>query len=79
MAFDTADGWVRNVTADIARKLRVRGAGGCVRSGEPTPMATLSYGGIFGDNSGRRLKGTARPHAPFGDEPSLVRDGLSVA
>ena len=28
VAFNTADGWMRDVTADIARELRFRGAGG---------------------------------------------------
>jgi hypothetical protein len=27
VAFNTADGWVRDVAADIARELRFRGAG----------------------------------------------------
>jgi hypothetical protein len=76
VAFNTVDGWMRDVTVDIARELRFRGAGGR----EPTPMATLSYGGIFGDNSGgatpqRHRPSTRRP----GDEPSLVRHGISVA
>ena len=32
VAFNTADGWMRDVTADIARELRFRGAGGRVRA-----------------------------------------------
>jgi hypothetical protein len=28
VAFNNADGWMRDVTADIARELRLRGAGG---------------------------------------------------
>ena len=47
---------------------------------EPTPMAKLSYRGISATTqAARRLKGTARPHARPGDEPSLVRHGMSVA
>ena len=62
VAFNTADGWMRDVTADIAREARFRGAGGRVgRSCEPTPMATLSYGGIFGDNSGGATPQRHRP------------------
>jgi hypothetical protein len=79
VAFDTADDWMRNVTADIARELRVRGAGGCVRSGEPPPMATLSYGGIFGDNSGRRPSKAPLVHTAPPTDERLVRHGLSVA
>jgi hypothetical protein len=47
VAFNTADGWMRVVTADIAP--------------DPTPMATLSYGGIFGDNSGGATPQRQRP------------------
>ena len=36
VAFNTADGWMRDVTADIARELRFRGAGGRVRA-RPSP------------------------------------------
>jgi len=47
---------------------------------EPTPMAKLSYRGISATTqAARHLKGTARPHARPGDEPSLVRHGMSVA
>ena len=59
VAFNTADGWMRDVTADIARELRFRGAG--ESSPEPTPMATLSHGGIFGDNSGGATPERHRP------------------
>ena len=62
-AFNTADGWMRDVTADMARQwLRCRTAA----SSATTQVA-------------QRLKGTARPHARPGDEPSLVRRGMSVA
>ena len=61
VAFNTADGWMRDVTADIARELRFRGAGGRVSSPEPTPTTTLSYGGIFGDNSGGAMPQRHRP------------------
>ena len=60
-AFNTADGWMRDVTADIARELRLRGARARERSREATPMATLSYGGIFGDNSGGATPQRHRP------------------
>jgi hypothetical protein len=30
VAFNTADGWMRDVTADIARAARFRGAGGMI-------------------------------------------------
>jgi hypothetical protein len=47
---------------------------------EPTPMATLSYGGIFGDNSGGAMPERHRSSTrPSGDEPSAVRHGMSVA
>src|SRR5215472_5235755 len=36
VAFNTADGWMRDVTADIAREARFRGAGGRVRA-RPSP------------------------------------------
>jgi hypothetical protein len=62
VAFNTADGWMRDVTADIARALRFRGSGRARESSpEPTPMATLSYGGIFGDNSGGATPQRHRP------------------
>ena len=65
VAFNTADGWMRDVTADIAREVRFRGAGGRVRARpEPTPMATLSCGGIFGDNSGGATPQRHRPFTP---------------
>ena len=32
VAFNTADGWMRDVAADIARELRFRGAGGRARA-----------------------------------------------
>src|SRR5947209_6570714 len=36
VAFNTADRWMRDITADIARELRFRGAGGRVRA-RPSP------------------------------------------
>jgi hypothetical protein len=62
-AFNIADGWMRDVTADIARQWQ--------RCRTAAPSATTQ--------AARRLKGTARPHARPGDEPSLVRHGMSVA
>jgi len=62
-AFNTADGWMRDVTADIARQWQR-----CRTAASSTTT-----------QAARRLKGTARPHARPGDEPSLVRDGMAVA
>jgi hypothetical protein len=80
VAFNTADGWMRDVTADIACELRFRGAGGRVRV-RPSPRQWRRCRGISSaaTQAARRLKGTARPHARPGDEPSLVRHGMSVA
>ena len=66
VAFNIADGWMRDVTADIACEARFRGAGGRVR-GRPSPRQW------------RCCRMAARPHARPGDEPSRVRDGMSVA
>ena len=79
VAFNTADGWMRDVTADtdIARELRFRGAGGRVRA-RPSPRQwrlCRTAASSATTRAARRLKGTARP----GDEPSLVRHGMSVA
>ena len=63
VAFNTADGWMREVTADIARQWQ--------RCRTAASSATTQVA--------QRLKGTARPHARPGDEPSLVRRGMSVA
>ena len=79
-ALNIADGWMRDVTADIARELRFRGAGGRVRARPSrqlrrcrTPASSATT------QAARRLKGTARSHPHPGDEPSLVRRGMSVA
>ena len=61
VAFNTADGWMRDVTADIARQWQ--------RCRTAASSATTQ--------AARRLKGTARPNARPGDEPSLVRHGRS--
>jgi hypothetical protein len=45
----TAEFWMRDAIADIARKLRLWGARELARA---HVIATLSYGGIFSDNSG---------------------------
>ena len=63
VAFNTADGWMRDVTADIARQWQR-----CRTAASSTTT-----------QAARRLKGTARSHARHGDEPSLVRHGMSVA
>ena len=63
VAFNTADGWMREVTADIARQWQR-----CRTAASSTTT-----------QAARRLKGTARSHARHGDEPSLVRHGMSVA
>ena len=81
VAFNTADGWMRDVTADIARELRFRGAGGRVRA-RPSPrqwQRCRTAASSATTQAARRLKGTARPHARPGDEPFLVRHGMSVA
>jgi hypothetical protein len=81
VAFNTADGWMRDVTADIARELRLRGACGRVR-GRASPRQwrrCRTAASAATTQAARRLKGTARPHARPGDEPSLVRHGMSVA
>ena len=75
VAFDTAD--MRDVAADIARELRFRGAGGRVRA-RPSPRQWRRCG-TAASSAARRLKGTARSHPHPGDEPSLVRRGMSVA
>ena len=62
-AFNIADGWMRDVTADIARQWQ--------RCRTAASSATTQ--------AARRLKGTARSHPDPGDEPSLVRRGMSVA
>jgi len=62
-AFNTADGWMRDVTADIGTRAAISWSGRARESSpEPTPMATLSYGGIFGDNSGGATPQRQRPY-----------------
>ena len=80
-SFNTADGWMRDVTADIAREARFRGAGGRVRA-RPSPRQwrrCRTAASSATTQAARRLKSTARPHARPGDEPSLARHGMSVA
>jgi hypothetical protein len=64
VAFNTADGCMRDVTANVTRELRFRGAGGRVRA-RPSPRQWRRYGGIFGDNSGgampQRHRHSTRP------------------
>jgi hypothetical protein len=81
VAFNTADGWMRDVTADIARELRFRGAGGRVRA-RPSPCQwrrCRTAASSATTQAARRLKGSARRHAGPGDKPSLVRHGMPVA
>jgi len=81
VAFDTADGWMRDVAADIARELRFRGAGGRVRA-SPSPRQwrrCRTAASSATTQAARHLKGTAGPHARPGDEPSRVPHGMSVA
>ena len=62
VAFNTADGWMRDVTADHRTRGAISWSGRARESSpEPTPMATLSYGGIFGDNSGGATPQRHRP------------------
>jgi hypothetical protein len=76
VAFNTADGWMRDATADIARELRFCGAGGRVRARPSRQWRRCRWAASSATTqAARRLKGTARP----GDEPSLVRHGMSVA
>jgi hypothetical protein len=75
VAFNTADGWMRDVTADIARELRFRGAGGRVRA-RPSPRQwrrCRTAASSATTQAARCLKGIARRHARPGDEPFLVR------
>jgi len=62
-ALNIADGWMRDVTADIPGQWQ--------RCRTAASSATTQ--------TARRLKGTARSHPHPGDEPSLVRHGRSVA
>src|SRR5205814_10304626 len=62
VAFNTADGWMRDVTADIGTRAAISWSGRARESSpEPTPTAPLSYGGIFGDNSGGATPQRHRP------------------
>ena len=80
VAFNTADGWMRDVTADIARELRFRGAGGRVRARPSRQWRRCRTAASSATTqAARRLKGTARPHAWPGDHPCPVRHGRSVA
>src|SRR5438128_9451451 len=81
VAFNTADGWMRDVTADIARELRFRGAGGRVRARPSPPMADAVARRHLRRQLRRRdaSKAPPRPHARPGDHPCPVRHGRSVA
>jgi hypothetical protein len=75
VAFNTADGWMRDVPADIARELRFRGAGGHVRA-RPSPCQwrrCRTAASSATTQAARVLRGSARRHARPGDEPFLVR------
>ena len=77
VALNTADRWMRDVTADIARELRFRGAGGRVRA-RPSPRQwrrCRTAASSATTQAARGLKGSARPS----DEPFLLRHGMSVA
>ena len=52
VAFNTADGWMRDHRGHRTRAAISWSGRARESSPEATPMATLSYGGIFGDNSG---------------------------
>jgi hypothetical protein len=95
VAFNTAEGWARDVSADVARQVLTCACGrttncqlrcaiswsGRVRenSPEPTPVRCRTAASSAATPAARRLKDTARPHARRGDEPSLMRHGISVA
>src|SRR6516225_4952080 len=81
VSFNTADGCMRDVAADIAREVRFRGAGGRVRA-SPSPRQwrrCRTAASSATTQAARHLKGTAGPHARPGDEPSRVPHGMSVA
>jgi hypothetical protein len=48
-------------------------------SPEPTPVRCRTAASSAATQAARRVKDTARPHARRGDEPSLMRHGISVA
>ena len=80
VAFNTADGWMRDATAETAREARFRGAGGRVRV-RPSPRQwrrCRTVASSAATQAARRLKGTARPHARPDEESSLGRQGMSV-
>jgi hypothetical protein len=95
VAFNTAEGWARDGSADIAREVRTRAREfeqelpAAVRdfvarasawsSPEPTPVRCRTAPSSAATQAARRLKDTARPHARRRDEPSLMRHGISVA
>src|SRR5260370_28685914 len=73
VAFNTADGWMRDVTADIARELRFRGAGGRVRARPSRQWRRCRTAASSATTqAARRLKGTPRPHARPADHPRPV-------
>jgi len=68
-------GWMRDVTADIATRAAIRGAGGRVKSSpEPTPMATLSYGGVSRQLRRRDASKAPPVHTPV---PAMSRPRAS--
>ena len=74
VAFNIADGGMRDVTADIARELRL---GARESSPEPTssrPCRTAASSATT--QAARGLKGTVRSYAGPSDEPFLVRHGI---
>jgi hypothetical protein len=95
VALNITEGWVRDVSADIAREVRTRALEfeqelpAAVRdswsgrvdenSPEPTPVSCRTAASSAATQAARRVKDTARPHARRGDEPSLMRHGISVA
>jgi hypothetical protein len=48
-------------------------------SPEPTPVRCRTAASSAATQAARRVKDTARPHARRGDEPPLMRHGISVA
>jgi hypothetical protein len=47
-------------------------------SPEPTPVRCRTAASSAATQAAERLNDTARPHARRGDEPSLMRHGISV-
>src|SRR5437899_12995095 len=77
VAFSTAGRWMRDVTADIARELRFRGAGGRGRA-RPSPRQwrrCRTAPALAPPQAARRLRGTGRPRGRPGAGPCPLPPG----